>query len=193
LRVALPGRHNIVNAAGAATAAWALNVNEAAIRQALGRMKTVGRRLEIKGEIGGVRVIDDYAHHPREVAASLSGARALTDHDGKGRLGVIFQPHRFTRLAALMDDFCRCFGDADRIFLLPVYAASEAPIPGADHTVLAEKIRLAGGPTVEMVSGLDEAVEQAAIWSRSGDAVVTQGAGTVTLAADKLLARLKLR
>lgn len=205
VRIPLPGKHNVVNALAALTVARLLGVEEDVLREAAAKLETVGRRLELKGEAAGVLVVDDYAHHPREVTAALEGARLLAAERrkgktaGGGRLGVVFQPHRYSRLAALRDDFARALAVAEAVFLLPVYAASEKPLPGVDHEALAaqiEKVRAAnntgkekpaGKTPVKTAADLDEAAAQAAAWAKPGDLVVTQGAGTVTMVAPKLL------
>ncbi|MCY3019861.1 MAG: UDP-N-acetylmuramate--L-alanine ligase [Planctomycetota bacterium] len=181
----MPGEHNVLNALAAISAGWHLRLDEEDIRQALATVERVGRRFEIKGLKRGVRVIDDYGHHPAEIALTLRAARQST----RKRLGVLFQPHRYTRTAALMDEFAACFEAADALFLLPVYAASEEPIPGADHHALAETIRARG---VRVVTADDRAAAVGMLlqWAEPGDTVVTQGAGDVTRAADELVSRL---
>jgi UDP-N-acetylmuramate--alanine ligase len=189
LTLAMPGRHNVLNALAAVTVAWRLGVSEAAVRDGLARCERVGRRSEIKGTVRGVRVVDDYGHHPTEIAANLRAARDTS----VGRVGVLFQPHRYTRTQLLLEDFARCFAEcrADAVFLLPVYAASEEPIEGADHAALAARIRRLGFPCVRALRNRAEAVDALSAWAHSGDTIMIQGAGDVTKAADELLLRLR--
>lgn len=192
LELPMPGRHNVLNAVGAAAAAHRLGLDESSVRCALATCERVGRRFEIKGEIGGVRVVDDYGHHPTEIAATV---RAACEAAPGGRVGALFQPHRYTRTAALMDDFARVFAasGAAKIWLLPVYAASEAPIAGADHKALAKAIRACGYKDVTAVSDRAKAAAQMAKWAKPGDTLLVQGAGDVTHASEEVLALLRRR
>ena len=188
LTLAMPGRHNVLNALAAVTVAWRLGLDERTVREGLAGCERVGRRFEIKGVGRGVRVVDDYGHHPTEIAATLRAALDSTP----GRVAILFQPHRYTRTRLLMDEFARCFAEshAAAVFLLPVYAASEREIEGASHEELAARIRRLGFSQVEVFSDRHEAVERLSAWAQSGDTVLVQGAGDVTKAADELLARL---
>ena len=179
----MPGEHNVLNALAAIAVAWNLGVAEMVIRGALAGTERVARRFEIK-KMSPVRIVDDYGHHPTEIALTLKAARAST----RKRLGVLFQPHRFSRTHSLMEQFARCFANADAVFLLPVYAAAEAPIAGADHRALAEKIRATGKANVCAFDSRAEAIAAVLKWAREGDTVVTQGAGDVTRAAHELAA-----
>lgn len=181
----MPGVHNVLNALAAICVGWHTGIGEAIIRKSLGSVERVGRRFEIKGVARGVRVIDDYGHHPVEINATLRAARGSTEK----RLGVLFQPHRYTRTEALMEDFANCFGAADQVILLPIYAASEPPIPGIDHHTLAKAIAACGCDVVTVESRA-EAVAVALSWAACGDTLVTQGAGDITRAADDLVSRL---
>ncbi len=181
----MPGRHNVANALAAIGAAWHMGVDEAAIRGALAGVERVGRRFEIR-KSAPVRVIDDYGHHPTEIALTLKAARASTVK----RLGVLFQPHRFTRTATLMNQFATGFAEADAVFLLPIYAASEAPIEGVTHRTLASAIREAGHSRVRTFDSREKAVAAILKWKRDGDTIVTQGAGDVTRAANELVSGL---
>jgi UDP-N-acetylmuramate--alanine ligase len=134
----VPGRHNVLNALAAVAVGLELEVGFGHIAEALDQFRGVGRRFESRGEVGGVRVIDDYGHHPTEIAATLAAAR-----QSGGRVLVIFQPHRYSRTAALKEEFGRCFGDADRVWVLDVYAAGEAPIEGASGRSLVEAAQAA--------------------------------------------------
>jgi UDP-N-acetylmuramate--alanine ligase len=181
----VPGRHNVLNALAAVAVGLELEVGFGHIAEALGAFRGVGRRFETRGEAGGVRVIDDYGHHPTEVAATLAAAKQLG-----GRVLVIFQPHRYTRTAALREEFGRCFGDADRVWVLDVYAAGEAAIAGIGGHTIAEAARANGAMHVEHVTPHAAAAEAAAREARPGDTVITLGAGDVWKLADDVLARL---
>jgi UDP-N-acetylmuramate--alanine ligase len=182
----MPGEHNVLNALAAISVSLQLGLDSECVREALATTERVGRRFEIKGIRKGIRVIDDYGHHPTEIEATLRAARNSTQR----RLGVLFQPHRFTRTAALLPQFARCFNEAEAVFVLPVYSAGEAPIAGVDHNVLAAAIRLRGKALVRVANSRSEAVEQALKWAESGDTLVTQGAGDITRAGDELVSRL---
>jgi len=130
----VPGAHNILNATAAIAVGIGLDVKAQDIRNALNNFRGVDRRFQLKGKAGGVAVVDDYGHHPTEIRATLAAARQC----GYGRVHVVFQPHRYSRTQALMDEFGTAFADADSVFVLDIYAASEPPIPG----ITAEKLAL---------------------------------------------------
>ncbi len=184
LEMPVPGRHNIMNALAAIAVAWHLGIEEEQIRSGLASCERVGRRFEIKGQVNGIRIVDDYGHHPVEVAATVGIAK----QSAKGRVGVLFQPHRYSRTAALGEDFARCFVDSkpDALWVLPVYAASEQVVEGGTARDLRERIRRAGFENVKVAETIEEAVGQASDWARSGDTLLVQGAGDVTRAADLL-------
>jgi UDP-N-acetylmuramate--alanine ligase len=182
----MPGQHNVLNALAAICVGWHLGLEQSVIRESLAEVERVGRRFEIKGVVNGVRVVDDYGHHPTEIAATLEAARGSTE----GRLGVIFQPHRFTRTAQLMDQFADCFHAAQKVILMPIYAASERPIPGIDHYALARAVLSHGQLEVVAVRNRDEAIAAAVAWAKPGDTIMTQGAGDITRAGDELVSRL---
>jgi len=146
----------------------------------------VARRLELKGEVRGIRVIDDYGHHPTEVLAVLATLKEAY----AGRILVVFQPHRYTRTRDLCEMFGGSFHDADRLILLPVYAAGEPPISGADSESIAGAARGAGHKAVEVVADSDEAIDRLVAEAREGDVILTLGAGDVTRLGDLFLARL---
>jgi UDP-N-acetylmuramate--alanine ligase len=177
-----PGIHNVRNAAAAAAVALFLDVPADLIRAGLGSFSGVGRRFEIKGAIGGITLIDDYGHHPVEIRATLEAARGCR-YD---RLLVLFQPHRYTRTQHLWDDFCLAFNQADVLVLTDIYAASEPPIPGITAAALADAIRAAGHKNVVYLSTLQESIEFLLREARSGDAVLTIGAGSVNRALGEL-------
>jgi len=185
----VPGAHNVLNAAAAAAASLELGVEIETVRRALAEFTGVERRFQVRGQAAGVTVIDDYGHHPAEIRATLAAARQCR----YSRLLVLFQPHRYTRTFHLLEDLARCFYQADAVFLLDIYAASESPIEGVHAARLAERIREHGHRAVQYVGTLERAVEAALQQARPGDAVLTLGAGNVWQAGDRLLEGLKQR
>ncbi|MFO1068717.1 MAG: UDP-N-acetylmuramate--L-alanine ligase [Geminicoccaceae bacterium] len=182
VRLALPGRHNVQNALAAIAVARELELDNAVIRKALAGLEGVKRRFTRTGVVGGVTVIDDYGHHPVEIRTVLQTARAST----KGRVIGVVQPHRYTRLSSLFDEFCTCFHDADTVFVAPVYAAGEAPIPGVDRDALVAGLRAHGhrdAHAIEGQAGLATLIHERA---RPGDMVVCLGAGSITTWANAL-------
>ncbi len=186
-RLPLPGDHNVSNALAAVAVALHLGIAPEAIRRGLAGFRGVGRRFTQLGSPGGVRIIDDYAHHPVEIAAALRGARQVA---GRGRVIAVHQPHRYSRLASLFDDFCRCFADADIVAIAEVYPAGEDAIPGAGRDDLVRGIRAAGHGAVHALA--DEAAFEAFLraQSRPGDIVMCLGAGSISAWAQGLVARL---
>jgi UDP-N-acetylmuramate--alanine ligase len=182
----VPGHHNVLNALAAVAVGLELEVGFGHIAEALGAFHGVGRRFETRGEAGGVRVIDDYGHHPTEIAATLAAARQLG-----GRVHVLFQPHRYTRTQALREEFGRCFGDADHVWVLPVYAAGEAPIEGVSGRTVVESANAQGARHVEFAATPAEAVAGAVGAAHAGDAILTLGAGDVSRLADDVLHALQ--
>jgi len=182
------GEHNILNAAAAVALALELNVGIETVRSALASFRGPGRRMERRGVEGGVTVIDDYGHHPAEIRATL---RALRPAAAPGRLYVLFQPHRYTRTRALMNEFASSFRDADVVRLVDLYAASEPPIEGVSAQVMVGRIRAAGHPDADYAGSVSAAAEAAAAETRPGDTVLTLGAGSITQAADLVLDSLR--
>jgi UDP-N-acetylmuramate--alanine ligase len=148
----------------------------------------VDRRFQVKGEVEGVRVVDDYGHHPTEIRATLQAAKQCCD----GKVHVIFQPHRYTRTQALLAEFATSFGEADNLFVLDIYPASEQPIPGITGELLTQKIAAAGKPAM-YVSSMSDAVAAAAGVARPGDIVLTLGAGSVYQLGPQVIEALKAR
>jgi len=185
--VSVPGRHNVLNAMAAIAVALELEVKPDAIREGLATFSGVDRRFQVRGKERGITVIDDYGHHPTEIRATLDAARVC----GFSRIHVLFQPHRFTRTFHLMDEFAGAFHQADSLFLMDVYAASEKPIPGATSEAMADRIRQFGHRNVEYVGTLDRGVEALFQAAREGDVAMTLGAGNVWQAGERLLSRLK--
>ena len=184
-----PGIHNVRNAAAAAAVALALNVPADLIRAGLANFAGVGRRFEIKGIYSGVTLIDDYGHHPAEIQATLEAARGC----GYKRLLVLFQPHRYTRTKFLWDDFRRSFNQADVLVITDIYAANEAPIEGITGERLAEAVRSAGHKNVIHTSTMQAGMEYILREARSGDAVLTIGAGSVGRVLDQLAVLLEAK
>jgi UDP-N-acetylmuramate--alanine ligase len=185
----VPGRHNLLNATAAVAIGVQLGVPPEKIAAGLASFRGVDRRFQIKGMQNGVTVVDDYGHHPTEIRATLQAAREC----GYGRVLVLFQPHRYTRTRDLLEDFTTAFGDADSLQVLDIYAASEQPIPGVSGEALAEKIRAASGRIVGYAGSIEEAVDRLAKDARSGDLILTLGAGNVSQASTMLLERLSAR
>ena len=178
VRLPMPGRHNVQNALAAIAVAIEMGCDDAVIRKGFGSFGGVRRRFTRVGEVAGATIIDDYGHHPVEIRAVLAAARESVGADG--RVLAVVQPHRFTRLRDLMDDFQTCLNDADRVFVAPVYAAGEEPIPGVDAAALAEGLRARGHRSAVTVEGADDLARQLAPEVRAGDLVVCLGAGDIT-------------
>ena len=189
LELTVPGRHNLQNALAAVAVAGELGVGFGQAASALRAFEGAERRFERHGEVNGVMVIDDYAHHPTEIAATLSAARATVAR----RLIVAFQPHRYTRTQRLMDAFGPSLRDADEIVLTDIYAAGEDAIPGVTVDTAAEAIRRGSGRPVLVVKRLDELVPALVKLARAGDAVITLGAGSIGTVPKRLIAALRER
>ena len=172
----MPGRHNVSNATAAIVTAHRIGMSEADIRRGLGQFGGVKRRFTHTGTANGIEVFDDYGHHPVEIRAVLSAARSAA----KGRVIAVMQPHRFSRLQSLFDDFAACFNDADTVILAPVYAAGEEPIPGVDSRALLETLKLGGHRDARLIDGPAELAPLVASIATPGDMVVFLGAGSVT-------------
>ena len=194
LSLNLPGRHNVSNALAAIAAAQELGVSDEALVKALGEFHGIGRRMQLLGELafGNARamLIDDYGHHPREVAATLAAVREAWP---ERRLVVVFQPHRYSRTHDLLDDFGAALADVDVLLLGEVYAAGEQPIPGADSRAVARAIRSRGRVEPVLVSDLAELPAVLDALARDGDVVLTLGAGDVGQHARALFAARGVR
>lgn len=194
-RLYLPmlGAHNVLNSLAAVAVARQMGMAPDAIRAALGAFAGVGRRFTLTGLWNGVSIIDDYGHHPVEIAAVLKAARMAVSENG-GRVIALVQPHRYTRLASLFDGFCTCFHEADSVIVADVYPAGEPPIDGMDKAALAEGIRRHGHRDVRILSGPESLAPMIADLARPGDFVICLGAGDITKWANALpdaLARLE--
>ena len=181
-----PGIHNVRNAAAAAAVALYLNAPSELIREGMAKFSGVGRRFDVKGVVNGITVVDDYGHHPVEIKATLEAARASKFN----RSLVLFQPHRYTRTQALWDDFSRAFNSADVVVLTDIYAASEQPIPGITSEALAKSIREAGHKNVFYFPTMQQGIEHLLKEARTGDAILTIGAGSVSRASNELVVLL---
>jgi UDP-N-acetylmuramate--alanine ligase len=179
----VPGRHNVLNATAAVAVGVQLGVAPELIAAGLDSFRGVDRRFQIKGAARGVTVVDDYGHHPTEIVATLQAAR----ESGYKRVLVLFQPHRYTRTRDLMPEFAAAFGDADRVEILDIYAASEEPITGVTAEALVKAI---GRDGVSYAASMTEAVDALAREARDGDVILTLGAGSVSQAGLMLLERL---
>ena len=182
----MPGRHNISNACAAIAVANRLDISEDAIRKGLEGFGGVKRRFTLTGTWNNVQVFDDYGHHPVEIKAVLRAARESC----KGRIIAVHQPHRYSRLASLFEDFANCFNDADTLFLAPVYAAGEDPIEGIDSETLVSRIKSGGHRDARYLPSPDQLASLVAGIAQPGDFVVLLGAGNITQWAAVLPAEL---
>ena len=176
LHLPMAGWHNVANALAAIAVARELDVSDEAIRAGLAGFGGVRRRFTTTGIVGGVRIVDDYGHHPVEIAAVLKAARQVAE----GRVIAVVQPHRFTRLESLMEEFSTCFSDADAVFVADVYAAGETPIEGIDKNALVEGIRRFGHRSVQALESVEALPGVIAAEAKDGDLVVLLGAGDIT-------------
>jgi UDP-N-acetylmuramate--alanine ligase len=172
----MPGRHNALNATAAIAVAHELGIDDARIKEALAQFGGVRRRFTRTGIWNGVTIIDDYGHHPVEIAAVLKAAREST----RGQVIAVVQPHRYTRLAALFEQFCTCFNDADAVIVANVYPAGEAPIEGVDRDALVQGLRTHGHRNVAALDSPEQLASLVAGMTQSGDYVVCLGAGSIT-------------
>jgi UDP-N-acetylmuramate--alanine ligase len=187
IHVPIPGRHNVQNALAAIAVALELGISDEAIVAGFARFEGVKRRFTRVGEVDGAVVIDDYAHHPTEIRAVLAAARegatslaVAGDGVAGGRVIAVMQPHRYTRLQALMAEFENAFNDADAVFVTPVYPAGEEPIEGVDSAALAEGLRAHGHRMVRSVADLPELCTSLRDLAADGDLIICMGAGDIT-------------
>ncbi len=172
----MPGRHNVLNALAAIAVAHEMGLKAQVIRNAFAKFSGVKRRFTNIGKMGGVTIIDDYAHHPVEIASVLSAAREAY----QGRVIAVMQPHRYSRLESLFAEFCSCFNNADVVIVSPVYEAGEQPIEGINRDSLVDGIRAVGHRNVIALDGPEQLAEQIAQVAEDGDIVVCMGAGTIS-------------
>ena len=187
----VPGRHNVLNATAAVAIARQLEVSPEKIAEGLAHFRGVDRRFQQRGQTRGVTVVDDYGHHPTEIRATLEAARASMYASGRastrGKIHVVFQPHRYTRTLDLLEQFGGAFTDADTVVVLPIYAASEEPIPFVTAERLAERIQ---GPRVAFAPDFAAAVAAVTQSAQPGDLILTLGAGSVSQLAPQILSAL---
>jgi UDP-N-acetylmuramate--alanine ligase len=189
LTLSVPGRHSVQNALAAVAVGLELEVPFAKITGALAEFAGAERRFERRGVVNGITVVDDYGHHPTEIAAVLSAARAARPE----RIVVAFQPHRYTRTRDLMNEFGTALAAADEVVLTAIYAASEDPIPGVTSEALADTVNKGRATPVHLVPKLDEVAARVADLARPGDLVITLGAGSIGGLAGALVAELERR
>src|ERR1700682_4705483 len=183
----VPGVHNVLNATAAIAVGLELEIKLDAIREGIAAFTGVDRRFQIRGEARGVTVIDDYGHHPTEIRATLAAAQLCKFH----RIHAVFQPHRYTRTQHLMDEFAKSFHQADVVYVLDIYAASEQPIGGVTGRILAQRIRDFGHRCVEYTGTIERTVDTVLAKVRDKDLVLTLGAGNVWQAGEKVLEKLR--
>jgi UDP-N-acetylmuramate--alanine ligase len=180
------GEHNMLNSLAAMAVGIEMGIDDDVIVRGLSGFEGVKRRFTRTGEANGVTVIDDYAHHPVEITAVLKAARSAS----RGQVVAVVQPHRYTRLESLFEEFCACFNDADTVIVAHVYPAGEEPIPGVDHDALAEGLRGHGHRHVLTLNGEDGLARLVAEQTEPGDMVVCLGAGTISAWANALPGQL---
>lgn len=183
----VPGAHNVLNATAAVAIGLELEIPIEEIRGALAGFTGVDRRFQVRGVVRGVTVIDDYGHHPTEIRATLEAARACRfEH-----VHVLFQPHRYTRTQALLDDFARAFHQADHVEVADIYGASETPISGVSSEALVRRMQEFGHRDVRYAGSLENGIAAVAGAAHAGDAIITLGAGSVSQCAETLLEKLR--
>jgi UDP-N-acetylmuramate--alanine ligase len=185
----VPGLFNVYNSLAAIAVARELNMDFTTIKEGLKSFSGVQRRLEIKGRVGEITIVDDYGHHPTEIKATLAAMRQIW----KDRLIVVFQPHRFTRTKALFDEFTKAFSDVDILILNDIYPASEEPIAGINSAVLGEAIRKTGHKHVEYIPDADATVEYLLKIVKEKDTVATIGAGSIYKIGETFIKQLVVR
>jgi UDP-N-acetylmuramate--alanine ligase len=183
----VPGVHNVLNATAAIAVGLELDIRLEAIREGITGYSGVDRRFQVRGEARGVTVIDDYGHHPTEIRATLAAAQLCKFQ----RILAVFQPHRYTRTEHLMDEFAKSFHQADLVYVLDIYAASEAPIEGVTGRALAGRIRDFGHRSVEYTGSIEGTVDAVLHDVRERDVVLTLGAGNVWQVGERVLAKLR--
>ncbi|WP_199255781.1 UDP-N-acetylmuramate--L-alanine ligase [Mycolicibacterium mengxianglii] len=189
MRLSVPGRHMALNALGALLAAWEVGAEVDAVLDGLAGFEGVRRRFELVGTADGIRVFDDYAHHPTEVAAVLAALQTVTADGGGGRVIAVFQPHLYSRTKTFAAEFGAALDGADRVFVLDVYPAREQPVTGISGATVAEHVSV----PVTYLPDLSEVARTVAEVARPGDVIVTMGAGDVTMLGPEILTELRLR
>jgi UDP-N-acetylmuramate--alanine ligase len=180
------GEHNVQNALATVAVALEMGIDAEVIRRGLAQFEGVNRRFTRTGIVDGITIIDDYGHHPVEISAVLKAARTATEN----RVIAVMQPHRYSRLRDLFDDFCTCFNDADEVIIADVYAAGEEPIEGFDRDTMIEGLRARGHSSVRALEAPENLARIIDEVAQSGDLVVCLGAGNITTYANALPAQL---
>jgi UDP-N-acetylmuramate--alanine ligase len=188
INLPVPGKHNVYNALAATAVALELEIPFEKIAEAFTTFKNANRRFQFKGVAQGVTVVDDYGHHPTEILATLDAAKSGS---GGKRTVVVFQPHRYSRTKELMNEFALCFNNADLLFVLDIYAASETPLEGITAEILTENIKLYGHKNAQYIGDIETAVKKVLPFLEDNDLLITLGAGTVTTLGDKFLEELR--
>lgn len=188
IELPVPGKHNVYNALAATAVALEMEIPFERVASAFTGFKNANRRFQFKGEAQGVTVVDDYGHHPTEILATLSAAK--NSSNGK-RTVVVFQPHRYSRTQELMDEFALAFNNADVLYVLDIYAASEKPIEGITAEVLTDNIRKYGHKNASYIGDIEGAADRVIENLQEGDLVITLGAGSVTRLSDEIVEKLK--
>jgi UDP-N-acetylmuramate--alanine ligase len=183
----IPGRHNVLNGLAAVAVSVDLGIDFPTIQKALRNFRGTDRRCQLKGEVNGVTVLDDYGHHPTEIRLTLSGIK----EGWKRKIIAVFQPHRYTRVNFLMEEFCTSFYEADAVVVTDIYPAGETPIPDVTAEAVTAGITKHGHKDVVLIKDFDEIVDYLARKVEPNDIVVTLGAGTVYQVAEKLVQRLQ--
>jgi len=186
----MPGQHNVLNALAVLAVTDFLGVPFDTVAKALSSFEGVARRFTVRGEVGGVTVVDDFGHHPAEVTATLSGAKS--SFAGR-RIIAAFQPHRFTRTRDQMTEFVRAFHDADKVVICDIFAAGEKPIDGVTSEKLVDNARRAGHPDIHYVPKREDLAAWLDGHARPGDLVITLGAGNIQLVCNEVIERLEKR
>jgi UDP-N-acetylmuramate--alanine ligase len=176
-RLPMLGDHNVLNTLAAISVCLEMGIDADKILHAVSQFKGVGRRFDRKGSVSDITIIDDYGHHPVEITAALSAARMLKPND---QIIAVFQPHRYTRMRDLFDDFCACFNDADHVIISDIYAAGETPIDGYGRDDFVDSLRAHGHPSVDALHAPDDLAELVMAKARPGDVIMCLGAGTIT-------------
>jgi UDP-N-acetylmuramate--alanine ligase len=184
----VPGKHNVYNALAATAVALELDVPFEQIAGAFVNFKNANRRFQFKGEARGITVVDDYGHHPTEILATLQAAK---NSSGGKRTVAVFQPHRYTRTQELMHEFALAFNNADVLYVLDIYAASEQPIEGITAEVLTENIKKFGHKNANYIGDIETAADKVCESLQEGDLVITLGAGSVTRLSDEIVNKLQ--
>jgi UDP-N-acetylmuramate--alanine ligase len=189
IELPMPGRHNVQNALAAIGVALELGIDDVTIQSGFAKFGGVKRRFTKVGDVAGATIIDDYGHHPVEIRAVLAAAR----EGAQGRVIAVVQPHRFSRLGNLMEDFQTAFNDADRVLVTPVYAAGEAPIPGVDADALVEGLKRRGHRFAATIADVDALAAELARTIEPDDMIVCLGAGDITKWAGGLASAIEAR